>query len=456
MSDASREKAILTAQIRFKLYDLARKKWPDCHGDTAQLSEMLAKTLLESGIYQDSNSRLVDYSPAEYDGTTETNPNQSKKTLTKWAVIDMSSEEGLVVGGTSSPTLFNSEEEARSFAMEMEEYEDWHESCFDELVIAWNATHLTFKKSRGETFSIAEADEESILKASKERTKNLADFIAEIIDIEKFGGPEEIIPKGMYHSVDEIGQRVESARRSQISRRWDWIIENRGIRDDSGKIKIKRRGKNPSGKHGKHTNPGKVSFAEQVDLVLASTLIDLLDREVPTIAEVLCRSHLWRTREDGLHEEEGKARTSLLSHDDIGCRIGDDLARVVREMIRLQFSIQPIFDSRGSQIGSLELKRITGLIGRGGWGALPPEVSEDALSEIGLLGPMIPMVDPMERSDTVSQVLSSSIDAVIFRWDEARYSKREGFPEECRGKLEDGLHIVTSHDIMAYSMETGN
>ena len=108
-----------------------------------------------------------------------------------------------------------------------------------------NATHLTFKKSRGETFSIAEADEESILKASKERTKNLADFIAEIIDIEKFGGPEEIIPKGMYHSVDEIGQRVESARRSQISRRWDWIIENRGIRDDSGKIKIKRRGKNP-------------------------------------------------------------------------------------------------------------------------------------------------------------------------------------------------------------------
>ena len=170
-----------------------------------------------------------------------------------------------------------------------------------------------------------------------------------------------------------------------------------------------------------------------MDLVLASTLIDLLDREVPTIAEVLCRSHLWRTREDGLHEEEGKARASLLSHDDIGCRIGDDLARVVREMIRLQFSIQPIFDSRGSQIGSLELKRITGLIGRGGWGALPPEVSEDALSEIGLLGPMIPMVDPMERSDTVSQVLSSSIDAVIFRWDEARYSKREGFQRNAGG-----------------------
>ena len=125
-------------------------------------------------------------------------------------------------------------------------------------------------------------------------------------------------------------------------------------------------------------------------------------------------------------------------------------------MIRWQFSIQPVFDSSGSQIGSLELKRIIGLVGRGGWGALPKEVSEETLSEAGLLGPMVPIVDAMERSDTVSQVLSRSIDAVIFRWDEARHASRSGFPEECSGILEDGLHIVTSHDIMAYSMETGN
>ncbi len=456
MSDATREKAILAVQARFKLYDLAREKWPESDGDTAYLSEKLAKTMLVSGIYLDINSRLVDYSKEEYESTTDKKGSGAKKTLTKWTVIDMGSEEDLVVGGTSSPMLFSSEDEARAFAMGMEQYQSWHEDTFDELVIPWNATHLTFKRSRGETFSISDADQESILDASKERTKELTKLIADIIDIEKIGDPEAIIPRGLYHSADEIGHRVEIARRSQIRRRWDWVLENRGIRDDSGKIKIKRDGDDPSGKHGKHTNPGLVKLANQVDFELVSALIGLLDREVPSIAEVLCRSHLWRTKEDGLNEEEGQARPSLLSQEDIGCRVGDDLRRVASDMIRWQFSIQPIFDSGGSQIGSLELKRITGLVGRGGWGVLPVEVSEKALSEAGLLGPMVPMVDAMERSDTVSQVLGSSIDAVIFRWDEARNSTRAGFPEDCRGVLEDGLHIVTSHDIMAYSMETGN
>ena len=68
---------------------------------------------------------------------------------------------------------------------------------------------------------------------------------------------------------------------------------------------------------------------------------------------MLCRSHVWRTKEDGLNEEEGEPRTSLLSQEDIGCRVGDDLGRVASDMIRFQFSIQPIFDSSGYQIGSL-------------------------------------------------------------------------------------------------------
>ena len=456
MHDESKDNSILSVQARFKLYDLAKKKWPDSEGDPAYLSEKLAKMMLDSGIYLDGNSRLIDH---EGKGVKPV----------QWAIIDMGSEEGLVVSdktgasGTSNPMLFDSKEEAKSYAMKMDVYNDpfvWHEDCFEELVISWNATHLTFKKNRakeGEFFSLSDADQDSIHSASKnERGEDLAKDIAKIIDLENIGDPEAIIPRGLYQSADEFAHRVESARRSQIIKRWAWIRENGKVKDGSGQIKIKRHGEDPTGKHGKHTQPGLVKLANQVDFELVSILIELLDREVPTIAEVLCRSHLWRTREDGLQEEEGKARPSLLSQEDIGCRVGDDLSRVASDMIRWQFSIQPVFDSSGSQIGSLELKRITGLVGRGGWGALPKEVSEEALSEAGLLGPMVPMVDAMERSDTVSQVLSRSIDAVIFRWDESRHSNRPGFPEDCRDLLDDGLHIVTSHDIMAYSMETGN
>ena len=457
MSEIRSEKAILARQARFKLYNMANEKWPESEGDIGQLSEKLAKMMLESGIYLDANSRLVHYSNEDYERSGDSKKGSGgKKVPGKWAIIDMGSKEDLVVGGVSSPRLFESEDEAKLFAAEMQAYQGWDQSCFDELVIPWNATHFSFKKNRGQIFSITDGSDEGMMVANKERLKALGSEIRSIIDIEKIGDPEKIVPRGMYGTVEEIRTRVDNARRSQISRRWDWVLEHQGIRDASGKVMIKRGGEDPSGKHGRHTNPGEVGLEKPVDFELVSILIDLLDREVATIAEVLCRSHLWRAGEEGLPEEEGDVRPSLLSQDDIGCREGDDLARVASDMIRWQFGIQPIFDSSGSQIGSLDLKRITGFVGREGWGALPGEISEEALSEIGLLGPMVPMVDPMERSDTVSQVLSRSIDAVIFRWNEDRHSKRGDFPEACRGVLEDGLHIVTSHDIMAFSMATGN
>ena len=61
MHDESKENSILSVQARFKLYDLASGKWPESEGDPEYLSEKLAKMLLDSGIYVDPNSRLVDH-----------------------------------------------------------------------------------------------------------------------------------------------------------------------------------------------------------------------------------------------------------------------------------------------------------------------------------------------------------------------------------------------------------
>ncbi len=461
MTETARESAILATQTRFKLYDLAKQNWPECQGDPVELSKKLAKKMLESGIYLDNDSRLVGHTKDEHLGSTTKVASGSVSVPPKWAVIDIEDDENMVVGGTSDPRLFHSQEDAKKFAMEMEIYQDWDEDCFDEdgLVIKWEATGFSFKKKGSDIFSFnEEGNEEAILDAGREskREKKLQNLISEIIDIEKIGDPDEIVPRGMYDNAEELAQSVEIARRSKIRKRRDWINEHAAFRDKSDKVKIKKGGKLPPGIQGIHKTPGLVQLAKQVDLGLASVLIELLDRQVPTIAEVLCRSHVWRTKQDELTEKQGEPRRSLLSQDDIGCRVGSEMGRVAGDMIRFQFSIQPIFDSNGYQIGSLELNRITGLVGRGGWEALPSEVTEEGLSEKGLLGPMVPMVDPMERSDTVSKVLSSSIDAVIFSWNESRHSKRPGFPEDCKGILEDGLHIVTSHDIMAYSMETGN
>jgi len=117
-------------------------------------------------------------------------------------------------------------------------------------------------------------------------------------------------------------------------------------------------------------------------------------------------------------------------------------------MVRFQFSIQPVFDKYGEQIGSLELKRMMRFMEKGG--NLPTKVSINQLRELELLGPHIPLWDPNTRSEIISDVLSRHIDAVLFHWKESRDSLNENFPKEFRGVLEDGLHIITSHDYMAY------
>ena len=136
------------------------------------------------------------------------------------------------------------------------------------------------------------------------------------------------------------------------------------------------------------------------------------------------------------------------SRDDIGCRVGDELSPIITDMVRFQFSIQPVFDKYGEQIGSLELKRMMRFMEKGG--NLPIKVSINQLRELELLGPHIPLWDPNTRSEIISDVLSRHIDAVLFHWKESRDSLNENFPKEFRGVLEDGLHIITSHDYMAY------
>ena len=39
MTETGRESAILAAQTRFNLYDLAKENWPECKGDTVALSQ---------------------------------------------------------------------------------------------------------------------------------------------------------------------------------------------------------------------------------------------------------------------------------------------------------------------------------------------------------------------------------------------------------------------------------
>ena len=154
MTETARESAILATQTRFKLYDLAREKWPESHGDPVELSKKLAKTMLESGIYLDNQLEAGRHTAKRSTRAPQTRRHQERRKRSRSGPSSTSkSEEKMVVGDIQSHA-FHSEEEAKAFAMEMEQYQDWHEDTFDEDGYkVGTPPDLTFKKSRGETYS---------------------------------------------------------------------------------------------------------------------------------------------------------------------------------------------------------------------------------------------------------------------------------------------------------------
>lgn len=445
----SKHDAMVISGARIRIYDLAKTGWPECEGDPSKLAETLANLLLNRGIYIDADSRLLHYSTADHRKSKQRTSSGSAIVPPKWAIININDEHDPIIGGIGSPRLFNSKSEAKEYAKK-DLYGHWDEGAIDELVIEWDATHFTFmKKGSDSNISFDQPDTDKLSDSNLSRKQKLQQKIKEIIDPNCIGNPANV-PRGLYGSLDDLQNKINEIRLHQIKNRWQWIDENKAIRDSSGLMKIKKQGKDPSGKRGSHTNPGKVSFEPEISLELVAILIDLLEKPTPSVSEVLCGSHLWRTQQPELGGTIGETRKSVLSHQEIGCRVNDDLSQIVTDMVKFQFSIQPVFDKKGSQIGSLELKRIMKFLERGG--SLPRTIEDYGLQEDDLLGPVIPIIDPNNRSDVVSEILSTSIDAVIFNWHEDRHGSRSGFPKEFRGVLEDGLHILTSHDYMAYRL----
>ena len=128
------------------------------------------------------------------------------------------------------------------------------------------------------------------------------------------------------------------------------------------------------------------------------------------------------------------------------------LQKVVENMVANQFSVQPIFSKEKVNLGSLELKTLTSFIALNGLKSLPQNIDASQLRDQGLLGNVLPIIDAKVTVDTVSQYLSAgmSTDAIIFEWNSDLHSSI--LPQDCQGILEDGYHIVTSHDLVAYKM----
>ena len=428
------ENVIHVEASRARLRRLAKQKWGDM--PPTQLAAKLAGMLMK-----------------EYPANTLSDGPRGthlKPALAKsqFAVIDTLSDQGTVFGGFDSPELMD-EDAANQYAREKYPDDKFDDSYRRKVVIKWNATEVQFRSS-GRAFpldnSMSDSEFAQAIQADQDaHSKSTTDLERRIELILKDDVPEGEIRRSLNTGLGGIIEERDRVRARQIRDRRNWIEDKERIVSDVYRINENLTSKSPGG-----LNPGIVALQSSIDHQLVSVLLSLFSSD-PPIAVALCKSQMW------MHENLSgwtRERKSLLSDPEIGVPEGSSLPAVVEKMVSHQFSVQPIFSKEGEHLGSLELKTLTAFVTRNGLSALPKEIDVPQLrsEEYGLLGWELPKIPPQTTVDNVSVYLGigMSTDAVLFEWNGEEHSGM--LPDDCRGILEDGIHIVTSHDLVAYQM----
>ena len=162
-------------------------------------------------------------------------------------------------------------------------------------------------------------------------------------------------------------------------------------------------------------------------------------------AVVLSDSHKWRIGE-GL--DEG-LRSSLLNTAIIG-NTNQSLKEMIRNMITHQFDIQPLFSENGRCIGCLELKSLSREMGVHGYRRIGDEIDIKKLDDLKLIGPPPPLINAINELHWFSRLLGDRLDALLFHWEPETNPLHQKIMSKSNPLLEPGLHIITSHDVLAY------
>ncbi len=424
------------------LREMAIKKWKI--EDTDELAEKLVEMLIEKyPVITLGNANLLHYSEEDRERAAELPEEQRKKNRGPgdivpklYAVVDVYDES--IFGGFEEPKLM-SKEQALEFAKE--EYPSANETFLEHVTLEWNSTHLTMRKSQPPTIypldgtvEIPESDKEKIRDTLLKKTK----AILKEDDPVKSGD----IARSVYSTFADLNSEVNRIRKTRIDAKRKWIDDHYVVRAGE-EITKKRPSDAPF-------HPATVDLQTTVDYELVSALLRMFAKAA--IATVLCKSQLWMGEESG----ELSERASLTEDDRIGVGEGEELRPIIENMLKLNFSVQPIFNKYGLTLGTLELKTLTTYITQNGWNSLPAKINVEELREKKILGRKLPVISPETDVETVAVYLSTEMntDGVLFEWKEEADSGI--LPDDCKGILKDGFHIVTSHDLIAYEMLGGS
>ena len=203
-----------------------------------------------------------------------------------------------------------------------------------------------------------------------------------------------------------------------------------------------------------HKNPAKwVSVEKDPGASFLNALRTiLLNTNVASIAEVLAFSH--PILEKGYVPEPDRGSRKPINHNDVhGVFTTSKVKEVIETMASKGFDNQPVYcKDSGRCIGSIRLREAMKNLYLGRYSNHPTfQNYQDMIKENLLLLPP-PMFSPSDSIEYVVSIFNSGCEAVLFEFEKKTWLEYGGTPEVTQN-LEDGLHIMTPHDVVIYFLK---
>ena len=203
-----------------------------------------------------------------------------------------------------------------------------------------------------------------------------------------------------------------------------------------------------------HKNPTKwVSVEKDPGASFLNALRTiLLDGNVASIAEVLAFSH--PILEKGYVPEPDRGPRKPINDNNVhGVFTTSKVKEIIETMAMKGFDNQPIYcKDSGRCIGSIRLREAMKNLYLGRYSNHPTfQNYHDMIKENLMLLPP-PKFSPTDSIEYVVSIFNSGCEAILFEFDKKTWLEYGGAPKVAE-VLENGLHILTPHDVVIYFLE---
>jgi hypothetical protein len=359
-----------------------------------------------------------------------------------WIVIELPSEDSDERNPKPVVHSYAEKEDARDHANSLYPgcTEAWlNVVCKQEAIIHWRITAGSRKKTER-----VEATEDNLIEQGVNQIESrISSHLNTLTSNRKPG----ILPYQRYGSLDEIQTKWQEPVTDYQVKYAKYVQDNHAF-DESGQHRMitKKEHQASQNHEGSLVRPKlpdiKLRINPNPDFVEALHSF-LIPSDIPSISEVTARSHYKIAR---FFNEDPKFRCSLTSSKNTTrAYTNSNFQETVSKMTKFGFTMQAILDSDTNRcVGSLNLDQMVHLLSKK---SRPKNLDIEELKSFGILGPIPPVLDGKASVSQAEALFSNGCKAILFEY----FEEQDGGKDRASAAtLEQGLHIMTPHDLVAF------